>query len=332
MSVMQENVAQQPPAQTQPTQAQRPGSDAPPGANISAPAQTSQDSAAGAQTPSTDLGFSQILEQHIAQAIQPVLDEFRQQMAQEVTQQTAAGHMNAAGGQASLQESPHGPGSQESMPPPTQQPPVQSSPQQGAAQQIPGSQPQQPLPSAHHSQASAQEPSTDQHGAERHLAGALAPVVQVVEHQGEQWLQSLLVAGVGALLSESTCAAVQQRAEQGLHTVLQKVFDAAPDSVMTPEMQAKTERTLQLILRESLDAVFAEGVRTTLQQGGQQTVQQSLHGDFRGASRKVEDTLRVMVDALMTVLRRHQQTIVRLLLALALLALANSLAQPEKAK
>jgi hypothetical protein len=330
---MQENVAQPPPAQTQPTQAQRHGSDAPPGANISAPAQTSQDSAAEAQTPSTDLGLSQILEQHIAQAIQPVLDEFRQQMTQEVAQQTAAVHMNAAGGQVSVQESPHGPGSQEPMqPPPTLQPPVQPPPQQAAAQQTPGSQPPPPPPSASPSQVSAQEPSAGQHGAERPLAGALAPVVQAVEHQGAQWLQSLLVAGVGALLSESTCAAVQQRAEQGLHTVVQKLFDAAPDSVMTPEMQAKTERTLQLILRESLDAVFAEGVRTTLQQGGQQTVQQSLHGDFRAASRRVEDMLRVMVDALMAVLRRHQQTIVRLVLALVLLALANSLAQPEKAK
>jgi hypothetical protein len=157
-------------------------------------------------------------------------------------------------------------------------------------------------------------------------------VVQAVEHQSAQWLQSLLVAGVGALLSGSTRLAVQQRAEQGLHAVLQKLFDAAPDDVMTQEVRAKTERTLQLILRESLDAVFAEGVRTSLQQGGQQTVQQSLQGDFRGASRKVEDTLRVMMDALMAVLRRHLQTIVRLLLALILLALANSIVQPEKAK
>ena len=94
-------------------------------------------------------------------------------------------------------------------------------------------------------------------------------------------------------------------------------------------MQGKIERTLQLVLRESLDAVFAECVRTAVQQGGQQTVQQSLHGDFRGALRKVEDSLKIMLAALIVVLRRQQQTIVRLLLAVALLALENSLVQPQ---
>jgi hypothetical protein len=58
-------------------------------------------------------------------------------------------------------------------------------------------------------------------------------------------------------------------------------------------------------------------------------VQQSLHGDFRGALSTVEDTLKILLAAFVAVLRRHQQTIVRLLLAVALLTLENSLVQPQ---
>jgi hypothetical protein len=102
---------------------------------------------------------------------------------------------------------------------------------------------------------------------ERPLAGALGPAVQAVEHQGAQWLQSLLAAGLGALLAETTHAAVQQQAEQGLHRLLQKLFETAPAGIANPDMQGKIERTLQLVLRESLEAVFAEGVRSAVQQG-----------------------------------------------------------------
>jgi hypothetical protein len=238
-----------------------------------------------------------MLEQHITQAIQPVLNEFRQQMAQEITRETGAAPVRAAGGQASGQ---------------------------AAAQQAPAqpSQAQPPLSQA-----------LDQHVAERPLAGvtnAVAPVVQTAEQQAAHGLQSILVAGLAALLSESTRAAVQQRGEQGLHTLLEKLFAAVPSSITNQEMREKTERTLQLILRESLDAVFAEGVRRSVQQGGQQTIEQSLHRDFGGALHNVEDTLKVMLAALLSVLRRHQQTLLRLLLALVLLALENSLLEPDK--
>jgi hypothetical protein len=91
---------------------------------------------------------------------------------------------------------------------------------------------------------------------ERPLAGALGPAVQAVAHQGAQ---SLLAAGLGALLAETTRAAVQQQAEQGLHRLLQTLFETAPAGIANPEMQGKIERTLQLVLHESLEAVFAEG-------------------------------------------------------------------------
>jgi hypothetical protein len=156
--------------------------------------------------------------------------------------------------------------------------------------------------------------------------------VKAVEQHGAQWLQSVLIAGLGALLAEPTRVAVQQCAEQGLHQLMQKLFEAAPGGMTNPEVQGKTERTLQLILRESLDAVFAEGMRTTLHQSGQQAIQQSLQGDVGGVVRQVQDTLKALAAAHVMVLRRHQQIIFRLLLTLALLALENSLVQPAHSK
>ena len=114
--------------------------------------------------------------------------------------------------------------------------------------------------------------------------------------------------------------------------MLQKAFEAAPPSFANQEMREKIERTLQLILREALDAVFTEGVRASVQQGGQQTLQQALRGDFGGALKKVEETPQVMITALIAVLRRHQQTILRLFLALLLLEVGSSLEHTEKAK
>ncbi len=280
---------------------------------------------AGRGTQSADVDFSQALEQHIAQAIQPALDEFRQRMA-EVSGQMAAMPIHGAGKSDTGQDAPRGPDAPASTAP-TQQPSTRQAtgpsaapeapPQQGEGEQAPEVQPQ-PAPI---------QPS---HAREGLLAGALTSAMQTVERSSAQWLQSLLVAGLGALLAEPAHAAVQQRAEQGLHTLLQKAFEAAPADFANQEMQEKTESTLQLILREALDAVFAEGVRASVQQGGQQTIQQSLRGDFSGALKTVEEMPQVLMAALIAALRRHQQTIIRLLLALALLAVASSLEQSKK--
>jgi hypothetical protein len=255
--------------------------------------------------------LGQALEQQITQAIQPMLDEFRQRMAQvtqELSDQMAAMPIRGTGQADTGQEAPQGPDTQAPIP--------SAAPQQRAGEQAPESQPQQALTQV-------------QNVKERPLANALTSAVQTVGRSSAQWLQSLLVAGLSALLAESAHTTVQQRAEQGLHILLQKAFEAAPADFANQEMREKTERTLQLILREALDAVFSEGVRASVQRGGQQTIQQSLRGDFGGALSKVEETLQAMMAALIAVLRRHQPTILRLLLALALLGVASSLEHGE---
>ncbi len=186
-------------------------------------------------------------------------------------------------------------------------------------------------------QSSGQQPSGLQQALSdgQHLlagaSGALAPAVQAVEQTGTQVLQSLLVAGLGALLSETTHAAAQQRAEQGLHMLVEKLFTAAPTAAVSDEMKRKTEGTLQLILRDALAAVFAERTRATVQQDGLQTIQHSLHGDVGGALKQMQAMLRALAEALIAALRRHLQTLARLAMALVLLVFEQSLEQPAKA-
>ena len=309
-SISHSQPAQPQPAQPQPAQPQ-PAQQVPPGA------------AAEGQAPSPEQDFSKLLEQHISQAIQPVLDEFRQQLTQVMEQQAEAMPAMNAGVQGAQQEAPQG----QATPSPVQQSPVQQSP----VQQPPV---QQPLSQAvQTTQAAVAQPAQPESQGQQHpLSGALAPALQTVERHGEQWIQSLLITGLTALLTESSHATIQQRAEHGLHTLLQKLFEAVPDGMSNQEMLAKTEQTLQAILREALNAVFAEGVRTAVQQNGQEAIRDSLHGDFREALTSIEDTLKAMADALIAVLRRQWPSVLRLLLALVLLALASSLAQSDKQK
>lgn len=285
--------------------------------------------AAGGEAPSDDVDFSQALEQQIAQAIQPALEEFRHRMG-ELSDQMAAMPLHGAGKSDTGQEATQGPAQVPPIPtqkPSTRQGPLPSAASEAAPQGREGEQVLQSQPQ------SAYIPVRNvPHVRERPLTGVLPSAVQTVGRYSAQWLQSLLVAGLSALLTESTHSTVQQRAEQGLHTLLQKAFEAAPADFANQEMKEKTERVLQLILREALDAVFAEGVRASVRAGGQQTLQQALRGDFGSALRTVEETLQVMMAALIAVLERHQQTIRRLLLALLLLAVSSSLAQSGKAK
>ncbi len=310
MAVQQEGALQQPPGAAQPGPAPNSASVAGPISNTqtqSPPSanQGSAGSSAQGQATGPNLDFSQLLEQQIAQAIQPVLDEFRQQVTQAVEQsQTPKAPASIAGGEGARQEAPQGQGAPSTV----QQPPV----------------PQPP------SQAAQQAPTPHVQAPQFPLAEILRPAVQAAERQGEQWLQSLLVSGLTGLLTESTRAAIQQRAERGLHTLLQKLFEAAPDGFSNQEMQVRMEQTLQALLREALDAVFAESARTMLGQGGQQAIQESLHGDFGGALKQIQEALRAMVGALLAVLRRNWPTILRILIALALLAVASALAKDDK--
>lgn len=304
MATMQQDALQQPTEVTQGSQVASPDANAQ-GAQTRTADGPAQQATGGAvqgqgqtqeqaqeQTQGSD--FNQLLQQQIAQAIQPVLDDFRRQMAQTVEQQAQT--MSTAGDQSVAEQAKS-----------------TATTATAAAQQIPAA--------ATSGQPSGQPQSLVQE--------ALQPALKTVERQSEEWLSSLLVSGLTGLLTETTRVAIQQSAERGLHALMQKIFETTSNGVMNQEMQLKIEHTLQMILRETLDVVFAEHMRTTLQQDGQAVVHSSFHGDFSGAVKSIGDILKALSEALVTVLRRESSTVIRLALALALLALESSLARPQ---
>ena len=165
------------------------------------------------------------------------------------------------------------------------------------------------------------------------MTGAVRPAVsgalQLVEEQGEQWLRSTLVAGLDALLSEAAHSRVQERAEHGLHMLLQKAFDALPEGAKNEELRTQTERTMQAILREALEAVFAEAIRTDVRQHTELAVRSLTHREGGAALQHAQQTLQVLVQEFITVLRRQWQRILRLLLKLILTALEGSLSSTD---
>lgn len=259
-------------------------------------------------TQTADQTFRQVLDQQVADAIRPVLDEFRQQMTQELEQQAATLRAKDAGAKdASTKDA----GAKDSGANDT-----------ATSGQTSGTKaPAKPV-----TQPEQQEPASP-NGTATSLAQTLRPELEAVEQQTASALQSALAALVTALLAETTHAAIQRQAEVGLHAFIEKLFDMAPSGTNNQQMQEKTERLLRSILQEFLDAIFAETLRMKVQQDGQQAIQSSLHGDFGGALKNGGDLLKATVAVLVGVLRRNQQNLVRLALALALFTLAGLITQ-----
>lgn len=308
MAVTQEGGLRQPPEAAQPGHMANSASTLPPAPSSQvqqpAPSRPAPPMAGTpGQAPGPELTFDQFLERQITQAIQPVLDEFRQNMTQAMQQppQRAPAPPAPTDGHGPRQQAPPERGVQ----PPSQQPATAA---QAGIQQA-----QTPLPPP----------------AQPALAGVLAPAAELTSQQGEQWLQSWLATGLAVLLAESSRAVIQRRAEQGLHLLLEKLFTAMPDGAGNQEMRAKAEQTLQAMLRETLGAVFTDAVRTTLLREGQTAIESAVHGDVGALLGVGEETLKAMMEALATALRGQRQRVLRLVLALVLLALEGSLLESD---
>jgi len=149
--------------------------------------------------------------------------------------------------------------------------------------------------------------------------------VRLAERQAEAWLQAVLVSGLDAILAEPMRARAQQRAEDGLRAALNKAFEPLPKNATIRELREQTERTLSAILREVLDTVYAPQVRSDLEQRGKSISRDLSHGEFKGGLQQGEDALRMLVEALIPVIRRQWQRLLRLLLRMILIALQDTL-------
>jgi hypothetical protein len=267
---------------------------------------------------------SDLLELQISQAIEPALADFRQQMAQAVQQE-----MQQAFGTDGTDFQPGVQPSGEAKAAGARLPSVRQQPADGQAQQ-----------ERQEGQAQAEQGQPQPAGKEegeglpglvsQRLRPLSAAALRGLEQHTEQWLVSMLMAGLTALFAESARAAVQDRAEQSLHALLGRTFEALPDSPSKQELQLQTERTLQTILREALDAMFTEHVRTELRTHGEQATRSVVHRNFDMARNEVQQALQAMLQEIVSVLRRQWQRVLRLLLKVVLTALEDSLSSTEK--
>lgn len=302
-----------------------------------------QPTAEGAPPGRSGMDLGPLLQQQIAQALQPVLADFRQQIKTTVQQQIEGDRLpGTVTSGAQLPKLPQAPEQQskpdtENAPQPEQEEGASQSTSQQAPQEARGeasdqgesqqSEPQTP------EDGEGSEESTG-HGLQKMVRGkvgtTLSSGLHLVERQGEEWLVSMLTAGLTALLSEATHGAVQRRAEQSLHALLQKAFDALPEGAAGKDLRAQTERTLQAILRETIDAMYAEGARSALEHHGAEAGRNLAHRDLGGVMEQIQQAGQALLHELVTVLRHQWQRILRLLLRLILSALQDSLAPDEK--
>lgn len=279
--------------------------------------------------PPPDAGeeFSQALEQQISRAIQPALEDFRRQMAQTLERE--------------VERMPGVAPSAPSAPANAATEPLTATAEDTAQHAAEAAQSGTALLGqvAQRAQTAVSETASQSVGklqqqltditdtVQPAVNNTIRPALERVERQGEEWATSLLVAALMALLTESSRRFIEQHAESGLHALTQKLFETAPDGVTTPEMPGKVEAALMAIVRDTLDALFAEGMRASVQHGGQAAIQQSFHGDFGAAVNGVEEIGKRMGETLVTALRQQWSTVLRLVLALALLALDSALAE-----
>ena len=249
--------------------------------------------------------FSRTLERQISQAIQPALDDFRQQMAQTLQREIAQAPGGAATAATIAQPAKL-----------AQAPDAPSAPSAPSGRGLLGQVTQQ----AQTALSDTLQPAVKE---------TIRPALEKAERQGEEWATSLLVAALTALLTESTRQFIEQRADSGLRALTQKLFEAAPEGVASHDMPLRVETALQGVLHGALDALFAEEMRTALRQDGQAAIQQSFRGDLGAAVGEAQDIVQRIADALVSVLRREWPALLRLALALALLALDSSLMQSE---
>lgn len=318
--------------------------------------------------------FGRLLQEQIAQAIQPVLLDFRQQLASAVQHEVEEVNSEEAEGGTSQ---PGSESQQEENPPAAAQAPTQATQEEtesgpgrsaqqeahseaeaeraGAAQSTPeapeSASAEKPSPSSPQATQTPTQEHADSAGSEATgqasegtepaqgedsgesqegglVKGGLRPALQstlnFVEQQAENLLQSALTGAISALLAESTRAAVERGAEQGIRLALEKTATALGDNSTVREIRTQTESTLLAIVRDALDAVYAESLRANMQQHAEGASRELLHGNVGGALGEVGDVLQAMLREIVVVLRRQWHRLLRLLLKVILAALDDA--------
>jgi HEPN domain-containing protein len=150
-------------------------------------------------------------------------------------------------------------------------------------------------------------------------------IVSLAADQGQEWLQSLLTAGLALVFSDSVRAKVEEEAARGLHALLQETFDALPDGPDTGESRREAQRALQDTLNNTLESLFAGDIRAELQRSGERAIASLAHGEFEAAANGAGQAVEALVLGVLRELDGHWHQVLRLLLKVILKALQEAL-------
>jgi hypothetical protein len=280
-------------------------------------------------------GLDPMFQQRIQQAVQPVMANFRQQVAEavrrQIEQQGQPGNAAVAAGTNAQPDS----GSQETQPEASSE---EMAPPRRAADSDEKTAVEQRRSQATQdtgtNPADEEEPAEEDESVTDMLSdiGEAVPGVileTLTEHSG-QWLQMALDMGLDMIFSQEVRSTVQQEAREGMQALVQETFDALTDAGDTKEMERKTTEALDLILRDTLDSIFAGPVRAELREYGRRAVEALVRQDMDGARTQGQQAIIALARALVKAFQRHSQKVLRLLLGVLIQVLQEAITSKMK--
>jgi hypothetical protein len=233
-----------------------------------------------AETVDTDA--SQMIEERVREAVQPILASFQQEVAQAVQLQV---ERVSRTGEPHVQPVPSAPGSAE---------PTQDEQTLQASEDF--------TPTIEDEQSGPARSET--------LRQALTSLAHTVEQQAEHRLPAVVAASLRALFSEAVRAAIRRQAEQALHASIARSFEALPESATSPELEQETEQALQAVLHEILDSAFGGSIGTELENHGQQALEALLRKDVEGAQEHMREALSSALGEVLAIVKRHRTDVI----------------------
>jgi hypothetical protein len=250
--------------------------------------------------------LGQALQEQIAQALQPTMAEFKEQMSAVVQHELDETlHRDSGRSQAGAQQASDR--AQEEEPP---------SSDRGADQSA----------DKGRSQASG---SAGQRGIQDIVPTLGKPLLEalpeILEEQGEQWLRSRLDQGLDIVFSDDVRAAVQHDVERMLQAVIRIALVIVPERAGRDDLHAEAERLVETLTRDAVEAMFADDLREDLRKHGQQAIHALFHPDLKTVLHSALAAVQALLARLLDVLGQYWEQVLQLLLRVAVAMLQSRL-------
>ena len=141
-------------------------------------------------------------------------------------------------------------------------------------------------------------------------------VVALLEQQGEEWLRSQFKSIVETLFSETRRESIQRQVEETLFSLLGASLEVVPDRSVRRELLREAEETLGSLLQDTFDKVFAGSARDDLERHGEKAIHALVHRDLPEALQEGTRALESLVRGLVDVIEEHWEQVLQVLIQL----------------